>query len=43
MEVIEFLYTDIYEENLTERVEASDRAAKAYYALQDEEKLKEAE
>lgn len=43
VEVMDFLYTDIYEENLTERVEASDRAAKAYYALQDGEKLQEAE
>ena len=43
VEVMDFFYTDIYEENLTERVEASDRAAKAYYALQDEEKMKETE
>ena len=43
VEVMDFLYSDIHEENLTERVEAADRAAKAYYAAQDEEKLQEAE
>lgn len=38
VEVMEFRYSDIYEEGLTERVEASDRAAKDYYSWQDAEK-----
>ena len=40
VEVREFLYADIYEEGMVERVKASDEAAKAYYAEQDAEKLK---
>ena len=43
VEVREFLYADIYEEGMVERVKASDEAAKAYYAEQDAEKLKEVE
>ena len=43
VEVREFLYADIYEEGMVERVKASDEAAKAYYAEQDAEKLKEIE
>ena len=39
----EFLYTDIYEEGMVERVKASDEAAKAYYDEQDAEKFKEME
>jgi hypothetical protein len=41
VEVREFLYADIYEDGMVERVKASDEAAKAYYAEQNEEKLKE--
>ena len=41
VEVREFLYTDIYEEGMVERVKASDEAANAYYDEQDAEKLKE--
>ena len=41
VEVREFLYADIYEEGMVERVKASDEAANAYYAEQDAEKLKE--
>lgn len=37
-EVIDFLYADIYEENMIERVKASDESANAYYAEQDVEK-----
>ena len=43
VEVREFLYADIYEDGVVERVKASDEAAKAYYAEQDAEKLKEIE
>lgn len=43
VEVREFLYADIYEEGMVERVKASDEAARAYYAEQDAEKLKEIE
>ena len=35
VEVMTFLYDDIYEEGLTERVRASDEKAKAYYARLD--------
>ena len=38
VEVRDFLYADIYEENMIERVKASDEAANAYYAKQDAEK-----
>lgn len=38
VEVRDFLYTDIYEEDMIERVKASDEAANAYYAEQDAEK-----
>ena len=41
VEVMKFLYTDIYEDGMTERVKASDEAAKAYYAEEDAEKLQE--
>ena len=41
VEVREFLYFDIYEDGMVERVKASDEAAKAYYDEQDAEKLKE--
>ena len=41
VEVREFLYADIYEEGMVERVKASDEAANAYYDEQDSEKLKE--
>ena len=43
VEVREFLYADIYEDGMVERVKVSDEAAKAYYAEQDAEKLKEIE
>ena len=43
VEVREFLYADIYEDGMVERVKASDEAANAYYAEQDAEKLKEVE
>ena len=43
VEVREFLYAYIYEDGMVERVKASDEAAKAYYAEQDAEKLKEIE
>ena len=43
VEVRDFLYADIYEDGMVERVKASDEAAKAYYAEQDAEKLKEIE
>lgn len=39
----EFLYTDIYEDGMVERVKASDEAANAYYDQQDAEKFKELE
>ena len=35
VEVMNFLYSDIYEDGMVERVKASDEAAKAYYAEQD--------
>ena len=41
VEVREFLYADIYEEGMVERVKASDEAANAYYDEQDSEKFKE--
>ena len=41
VEVMNFLYTDIYEEGMIARVKTSDEAAKAYYAEQDAEKFKE--
>ncbi len=41
VEVMDFLYTDIYEEGMVERVKASDEAAKTYYDEQDAEKFKE--
>ena len=41
VEVMKFLYVDIYEDGMTERVTASDEAAKAYYAEEDAEKLQE--
>ena len=41
VEVMGFLYTDIYEEGMVERVKASDEAAKTYYDEQDAEKFKE--
>ena len=43
VEVREFLYTDIYEDGMVERVKASDEAANAYYDQQDAEKFKESE
>ena len=43
VEVREFLYADIYEEGMVERVKASDEAANAYYDEQDAEKFKEVE
>jgi hypothetical protein len=43
VEAREFLYADIYEDGMVERVKASDEAARAYYAEQDAEKLKEIE
>ena len=43
VEVREFLYADIYEDGMVERVKASDEAANAYYAEQDAEKVKEIE
>jgi len=41
VEVREFLYSDIYEDGMVERVKASDEAARAYYDEQDAEKMKE--
>ncbi len=38
VEVKDFLYTDIYEDGMVERVKASDEAANAYYAQQDAQK-----
>ena len=35
VEAMNFLYSDIYEDGMVERVKASDEAAKAYYAEQD--------
>ena len=43
VEVMEFLYSDIYEEGMTDRVRASDEAARAYYAAEDAKKFKEKE
>ena len=40
VEVKDFLYSDIYEEGILERVKESDKAAKEYYAEQDAEKQK---
>lgn len=40
VEVKDFLYSDIYEEGILERVKESDKAAKEYYAEQDVEKQK---
>ena len=40
IEVNEFLYSDIYEDGLAERVEAADKAAKNYYAELDAEMIK---
>ena len=41
VEVMDFLYTDIYEDGMVERVKASDEAANAYHSEQDAEKFKE--
>ena len=41
VEVMEFRYSDIYEDGLIERVEASNQAALDYYSLQDIEKYVE--
>ena len=41
VEVMDFLYADIYEEGLVERVNASNEAANAYYREQDAEKFEE--
>ena len=41
VEVMDFLYADIYEEGLVERVKEADNAAKEYYAVLDSEKLAE--
>ena len=41
VEVREFLYSDIYEDGMVERVKASDEAARAYYDEQDAEKFKD--
>ena len=41
LEVREFLYTDIYEEGMSERVKAAVEQAENYYAEQDAEKLKD--
>ena len=43
VEVMNFLYTDIYEEGMVERVKASNDAANAYYEEQDLEKQKQIE
>lgn len=40
VEVMDFLYTDIYEQGMVERVKASDDVAKAYYQEEDGEKFK---
>ncbi len=39
-EVKDFLYSDIYEEGILDRVKESDKTAKEYYAEQDAEKQK---
>lgn len=41
VEVMDFLYADIYEDGITERVKASDKAAKDYYEMQDSIKSEE--
>ncbi len=41
VEVMNFLYADIYEDGMVERVKASDEAAREYYDEQDAEKFKE--
>jgi len=41
VETIEFLYHDIYEEGMVERVDAANEAAIAYHAKRDTEKEKE--
>ncbi len=41
IEVMDFLYTDIYEEGMVERVHASNEAANTYHNEQDAEKFKE--
>ena len=41
VEVMDFLHSDIYEDGLVERVNASNDAANAYYSAQDAEKLAE--
>ena len=41
VEVMDFLYSDIYEDGMSARVSASNDAANAYYAEQDAEKLNE--
>lgn len=41
VEVMDFLYSDIYEEGLVERVNASNEAANDYYYAQDAEKFAE--
>ena len=38
---MDFLYTDIYEDGMVERVTASDEAVNAYHSEQDAEKFKE--
>ncbi len=41
VEVREFLYADIYEDEMVQRVKVSDEAARAYYKEQDAEKSEE--
>lgn len=41
VEVMDFLYSEIYEDGLTERVKVSNSAAEDYHREQDAEKLKE--
>ena len=41
VEVMNFLYADIYEDGMVERVKASDEAAREYYDEQDAEKFKD--
>ncbi|MBP3334076.1 MAG: hypothetical protein J6M35_08545 [Clostridia bacterium] len=43
VEVMEFLYSDIYSENMSERVKASDEEARRYHEEQDAEIMKEIE
>ena len=40
VEVMDFLYSDIYEDGILERVKESDKAAREYYAEQDAKKQK---